>query len=307
MFRQSRHNVNVPFQTDRKGILLAGGSGTRLYPATRMLCKQLLPLYDKPMIYYPLSTLMLTGIREVQIISTPRDLPRFKELFGDGGELGMEISYAAQDEPRGIADSLRIGAKFVGRSPITLVLGDNVFFGHGFPQLLQEADRTREGATVFGYRVAHPERYGVVTFDRNGTALQLEEKPEHPGSDYAVVGLYFYDSSAVEIAAELEPSERGELEITDLNRVYLERGNLNVQIMGRGYAWLDTGTHEDMLEAASFIRTIEDRQGVKIACIEEIAWRNGWIDDARMHELAQSQLNSGYGDYLLDLLEDEDV
>lgn len=305
MFRQRKHEPSAPFETDRKGILLAGGSGTRLYPATRMLCKQLLPLYDKPMVYYPLSTLMLTGIREVLIISTPRDIPRFRELFGDGSHLGMEISYAVQDTPRGIADALRIGAGFAGQSPITLVLGDNVFFGHGFPELLQAADRERQAATVFGYRVSQPKRYGVVTFDRNGSVLQLDEKPENPVSDYAVVGLYFYDADAVRLVAELEPSARGELEITDLNRVYLEKGKLNVQIMGRGYAWLDTGTHEDMLEAASFIRTIEDRQGVKIACIEEIAWRNGWIDTGQVHQLAHAQLNSGYGDYLLDLLEDE--
>ena len=289
-----------------KGIILAGGAGTRLYPATKMMCKQLLPLYDKPMIYYPLSTLMLARIREVLIVSTPKDLSRFRDLFGDGSSLGMVFSYAEQDHPRGIADVFRIGRTFIGGDAVSLVLGDNVFFGHGFPELLEEAVKTPSGATVFGYRVRHPEKYGVVAFDREGRVTSLEEKPSHPHSDFAVVGLYFYDNRVVEIARNLQPSSRGELEITDVNRVYLDSGDLHVRIMGRGYAWLDTGTHGDMLDAAKFIRTIEDRQGVKIACIEEIAWRNGWISSRDLDRLAREQLNSGYGDYLLDLLKNGD-
>ena len=289
-----------------KGIVLAGGAGTRLYPATKVMCKQLLPLYDKPMIYYPLSTLMLAGIREVLIVSTPKDIGRFRELLNDGSALGMAFSYCQQDEPRGIADVFRIGAPFIGNDPVSLVLGDNVFFGHGLPELLEEAMSTETGATVFGYRVREPEQYGVVSFDENGKVTSLEEKPTNPRSDYAVVGLYFYDNEVVNIARDLKPSPRGELEITDVNRVYLDSGRLHVRIMGRGHAWLDTGTHGDMLDAAHFIRTIEDRQGVKIACIEEIAWRNGWITDDDVERHAQQQLNSGYGDYLLDLLRNGD-
>ena len=285
-----------------KGIILAGGAGTRLYPATRMICKQLLPIYDKPMIYYPLSTLMLAGIREVLIISTETDLPRFKALFGDGSQLGMSFEYAAQDEPRGIADAFRIGADFVGDSHVTLVLGDNVFYGHGLPDLLVDAAEKRAGATVFGYRVHHPEQYGVVTMEKDGTVSALEEKPEHPKSNIAVVGLYVYDNEVLNIARNLKPSDRGELEITDVNRVYLERGQLRVRLMGRGFAWLDTGTHRDMLDASTFIRTIEERQHMKIACIEEIAWQNGWIDDSALAGLAKPLMNSGYGHYLLELL-----
>ncbi len=287
-----------------KGIMLAGGVGTRLYPATRMICKQLLPIYDKPMIYYPLSTLMLAGIREVLIISTRMDLPRFQALFGDGDQLGMSFEYAVQDEPRGIADAFRVGADFVGNSHVTLVLGDNVFYGHGLPGLLKSAAEKRDGATVFGYQVHHPEQYGVVTMDRNGIVTGLEEKPKNPRSNIAVVGLYVYDNQVLEIAKNLKPSSRGELEITDVNRVYLERKQLHVRLMGRGYAWLDTGTHRDMLDASSFIRTIEDRQNLKIACIEEIAWQNGWIDDAGLAALAKPLMNSGYGEYLLERLND---
>jgi len=287
-----------------KGIMLAGGAGTRLYPATRMICKQLLPIYDKPMIYYPLSTLMLAGIREVLIISTKIDLPRFQALFGDGNQLGMSFEYAVQDEPRGIADAFRIGAGFVGKSHVTLVLGDNVFYGHGLPGLLKSEAEKRDGATVFGYQVHHPERYGVVTMDQNGNVTGLEEKPKNPRSNIAVVGLYVYDNQVLEIAKNLKPSARGELEITDVNRVYLERKQLHVRLMGRGYAWLDTGTHRDMLDASSFIRTIEDRQNLKIACIEEIAWQNGWIDDDGLTALAKPLMNSGYGEYLLERLRD---
>ncbi len=287
-----------------KGIILAGGAGTRLYPATRMICKQLLPIYDKPMIYYPLSTLMLAGIRDVLIISTETDLPRFRALFGDGNQLGMSFSYAAQDEPRGIADAFRIGADFVGNAHVTLVLGDNVFYGHGLPDLLKEAAKKRAGATVFGYRVRHPERYGVVTMDKNGIVTGLEEKPKEAKSNIAVVGLYVYDNDVLEIAKNLKPSPRGELEITDVNRIYLERGKLHVRLMGRGYAWLDTGTHRDMLDASVFIRTVEDRQNLKIACIEEIAWQNGWIDDDALKKLAAPLMNSGYGTYLMERLRD---
>ena len=287
-----------------KGIVLAGGVGTRLYPATRMMCKQLLPIYDKPMIYYPLSTLMLAGIREVLIISTSTDLPRFQALFGDGNQLGMSFEYAVQDEPKGIADAFRVGAGFVGKSHVTLVLGDNVFYGHGLPDLLKMAAEKRKGATVFGYRVHHPEQYGVITMDKNGIVTALEEKPKASASNIAVVGLYVYDNQVLEIAENLQPSERGELEITDVNRVYLERDQLHVRLMGRGYAWLDTGTHRDMLDASTFIRTIEERQHMKIACIEEIAWQNGWIDNDSLAALAEPLMNSGYGGYLLERLND---
>ncbi|NOY22873.1 MAG: glucose-1-phosphate thymidylyltransferase RfbA [Acidobacteria bacterium] len=287
-----------------KGIILAGGAGTRLYPATRMICKQLLPVYDKPMIYYPLSTLMLAGIREVLIISTEADLPRFQALFGDGSQLGMSFHYAVQNEPKGIADAFRVGREFVGNAYVTLVLGDNVFYGHGLPNLLVDAAKKREGATVFGYRVHHPEYYGVVTMNPDGTVTGLEEKPKHPQSNIAIVGLYVYDNNVLEIAKNLRPSARGELEITDVNRVYLEQGQLHVRLMGRGYAWLDTGTHRDMLDASTFIRTIEDRQHMKIACIEEIAWQNGWINDDGLTALARPLMNSGYGNYLLERLND---
>lgn len=287
-----------------KGIVLAGGAGTRLYPATRMMCKQLLPIYDKPMIYYPLSTLMLARIREVLIISTSADLPRFQTLFGDGDQLGMSFEYAVQDEPKGIADALRVGAEFVGNSHVTLALGDNVFYGHGLPDLLVDAAKKRKGATVFGYRVHHPEQYGVATMDENGTVTALEEKPKNPKSNIAVVGLYVYDNSVLKIAENLKPSARGELEITDVNRVYMEQGQLHVRLMGRGFAWLDTGTHRDMLDASTFIRTIENRQHMKIACIEEIAWQNGWIDNDGLAALAKPLMNSGYGDYLMERLND---
>ena len=285
-----------------KGMVLAGGSGTRLYPATLPVCKQLLPLYDKPMIYYPLSVLMLAGIREVLIISTPRDIARFQDLFGDGNQLGMRIDYAVQDQPRGIADAFRVGADFIAQDSVALVLGDNVFYGHSLGNMLKRATERDRGAAVFGYRVSDPSRYGVVALDDRGRALSIEEKPEHPASHYAVVGLYVYDARVVSIANRLTPSARGELEITDLNRVYMESGELYVEQMGRGYAWLDTGTHRDMLNASRFIQTIEERQGIKIACIEEIAWRQGWIDDQALMRLAEPLRNSGYGEYLLDLL-----
>ncbi|NOZ12524.1 MAG: glucose-1-phosphate thymidylyltransferase RfbA [Acidobacteria bacterium] len=287
-----------------KGIILAGGAGTRLYPATRMICKQLLPIYDKPMIYYPLSTLMLAGIREVLIISTSTDLPRFQALFGDGSQLGMSFQYAVQDKPKGIADAFRIGSDFIGNAYVTLALGDNVFYGHGLPDLLMDAAKKRVGATVFGYRVHYPENYGVITMDSKGNVTGLEEKPASPKSNIAVVGLYVYDNQVLEIAKNLKPSARGELEITDVNRVYLERGQLHVRLMGRGYAWLDTGTHRDMLDASAFIRTIEDRQHMKIACVEEIAWQNGWIDDEGLAKLAKPLMNSGYGVYLMERLHD---
>lgn len=287
----------------RKGIILAGGSGTRLHPATLAISKQLLPIYDKPMIYYPLSTLMLAGIRDILIISTPQDTPRFEQLLGDGSQWGLRLQYAVQPSPDGLAQAFLIGEAFLNGAPSTLVLGDNIFYGHDFQSLLQKAQHQTDGATVFAYHVQDPERYGVAEFDMQGQVLSLEEKPAKPKSNYAVTGLYFYDSQVVELAKKLRPSPRGELEITDLNRLYLEQGKLNVQLMGRGYAWLDTGTHESLLEAGQFIATLEQRQGLKVACPEEIAYRMGWIDAQQLHVLAQPLLKNGYGHYLQQLLD----
>jgi len=287
-----------------KGIILAGGSGTRLYPVTQVVSKQLLPVYDKPMIYYPLSTLMLAGIRDILIISTPEDTPRFKALLGDGKKWGIALSYAVQPKPEGLAQAFIIGREFIGTSAVALVLGDNIFYGHDLARLLQKAAERKRGATVFAYPVKDPERYGVVEFDPRGRAISIEEKPRKPKSRYAVVGVYFYDNQVLDIAAKLRPSARGELEISDVNRAYLERGELDVVPMGRGMAWLDTGTNESLLEAAQFIETIERRQGLKVACPEEVAYRMGFVSAEALRELAKSLARSGYGEYLLRVIEE---
>ncbi len=288
---------------NRKGIILAGGSGTRLHPITLGVCKQLLPVYDKPLIYYPLATLMLAGIREVLVISTPQDTPRFQQMLGDGSQWGMQIEYTVQPSPDGLAQAFILGEKFLDGAPSSLILGDNLFFGSGFSGLLNAASGRDGGATVFAYPVVNPESFGVVAFDSNGVATSIEEKPTKPKSRFAVTGLYFYDADVVEIAKSIKPSPRGELEITDVNNVYLEQGRLDVQMMARGMAWLDTGTHDSLLEAAHFIQTLEKRQGLKVGCPEEIAWRMGWIDDAELDALAAPLAKSGYGHYLRELIE----
>ena len=288
-----------------KGIILAGGSGTRLYPITRALSKQLIPIYDKPMIYYPMSVLMLAGIQDIMIISTPTDTPRFKELFGNGNDLGLNIEYAVQEQPNGLAEAFVIGADFIGDDSVCLILGDNIYYGGGLSEMLQRAAQKESGATVFGYHVNDPERFGVVDFDENMHAKSIVEKPEHPASNYAVTGLYFYDNQVVDIAKHIKPSPRGELEITDINKVYLEKGQLDVELMGRGFAWLDTGTHDSLQEASSFIATVQKRQNLKVACLEEIAYRMNYIDKAKVIELAQPLKKNDYGQYLLRLVKED--
>ncbi|RGJ28895.1 glucose-1-phosphate thymidylyltransferase RfbA [Fusobacterium varium] len=285
-----------------KGIILAGGSGTRLYPITKSISKQITPIYDKPMIYYPLSVLMLAGIKDILVISTPRDLPMFEELLKTGSDFGISLSYAVQEQPNGLAEAFLIGENFIGNDSCALVLGDNIFYGHGFTGMLKEAEARKKGATIFGYYVQNPRDFGVVEFDENNRAISLEEKPENPKSNYAVPGLYFYDNTVVEKAKKVKPSKRGELEITTLNEMYLNEGTLNVTSLGRGMAWLDTGTHEALLEAANYVKTIQSRQGVMVACLEEIAYRNGWITKEKVCELAKPLLKSKYGEYLMDLI-----
>ena len=290
-----------------KGIILAGGSGTRLHPLTVSVSKQLMPVYDKPMIYYPIATLMLAEIRDILVITTPRDQDAYRALLGDGGQWGVAFHYAAQPSPDGLAQAFLIGEDFIGDDPVCLILGDNIYYGQGLSAVLRRATARERGATVFGYYVRDPERYGVVSFDAQGRAVDIQEKPQQPKSNYAVTGLYFYDNEVVEIAKSIRPSARGELEITDLNKVYLERGELNVELLGRGYAWLDTGTHESLLAAANFMQVVEQRQGLKIACLEEVAWRMGFIDDGQLAQLAAPLAKNGYGQYLLDLLERRSV